>query len=237
MIFKLIISLYSVFTLQEFNETVYRAYVSDDTQLWEETLNRGAASFSFENEDEIFKLSLGYYGLIGNYIGVGKEEEAQKLFDFIKPIIEKMLDKNPGSSRFNALRGALYGFEINMNSYKAMYLGPRSMKHINASVEIDPQNPQAWVEKGNMLYYMPDMVGGDKQKGIEYYQKAIKLFEQQNNLENCWLYLNTIVVLGQWYFETNAKQKSIACYQKVLAIEPDFKWVKKLIEKQSKGVN
>ena len=222
---------------REFNETVYKAYISDNTQLWEETLSLGAGSFSFENEDEIYKLSLGYYGLIGNYIGVGKEVEAKKLLNFIEPIIEKMLNNNPGSSRFNALRGALYGFEINMNGYKAMYLGPKSMKHINAAVDIDSKNPQAWVEKGNMLYYMPDMVGGDKQKGIEAYLKAIKLFEQQNNLENCWLYLNTIVVLGQWYFETNAPQKSMECYQKVLAIEPNFKWVKNLIEKQAKGAN
>jgi tetratricopeptide (TPR) repeat protein len=237
MILKLILSLYTVFTLQEFNETVYRAYVSDNTQLWEEMLNKGAGSFSFENEDEIYKLSLAYYGLIGNYIGVEKEDEAKKLLSFVEPIVDKMLDRNSKSSRFNALRGALYGFEINLNGYKAMFLGPKSMKHINAAVEIDPENPQAWVEKGNMLYYMPDVVGGDKQKGIESYQKAIELFEKQNNLKNCWLYLNTIVVLGQWYFETNAPQKSMECYQKALAIEPDFKWVEKLIEKQSEGVN
>ncbi|PLX22817.1 MAG: hypothetical protein C0599_05595 [Salinivirgaceae bacterium] len=235
MITNLVVSILAIFTLQEFNETLYKAYVYDNNQLWEETLNQGAAVFSFDHEDEMYSLALGHYGLIGKYIGVEKEDEAKKLLEFIRPIIDKMLEKNPQSSRFNALRGALYGFEINMDSYKAMFLGPKSMKHINKAVDLDPDNPQAWVEKGNMLYYMPDMFGGDKQKGIEAYQKAIELFENQANHRFCWLYLNTMVVLGQWYYETNESQKSLECYKKILAIEPNFKWANELLMKQNKA--
>ena len=60
------------------------------------------------------------------------------------------------------------------------------------------------------------------------------LFEKNNDLRYCWLYLNTIVVLGQWYYDSGEPQKSLDCYEKVLAREPDFKWVKKLVENQRK---
>lgn len=232
MIVNFLLGLFSVFTIQDFDIAVYKAFVTGDTELWEVTLRQGTGTFSLDQEDEIYKLSLGYYGLIGNYLGNNKNDEAKKHLAFIQPIVEKMLEKNPQSSRFHALRGALYAFGINLNKYKAMYLGPKSQGHIEKAVELDSENPQAWVEKGNMLYYMPSMFGGDKQKGIAAYQKAIKLFEQQNNLKTCWLYLNTIVVLGQWYFETDAPQKSLACYKKVLTMEPDFKYVKSLMKKQ-----
>lgn len=235
MIVNFIISLTTVFTLQQFDESIYKAYVSGDTELWEKTLVKGTGAFSIENKDAIYKLSLGYYGLIGNYLTAGKEDEAEKHLDFIEQIVKKMLDRNPKSSRFNALRGALYAFEINLSTYKAMFLGPKSQTYIEKAVELDPRNPQAWVEYGNMLYYMPSIFGGDKRKGIEAYQKAILLFEKKNELDYCWLYLNTIVGLGQWYYDNGEPRKSLECYQKVLTKEPDFKWVKKLMENQMKG--
>jgi tetratricopeptide (TPR) repeat protein len=237
MILNFILGLTTVFTLQQFDEAIYEAYVTGDTYLWEKTLEKGVGTFNLSQKDAIYKLSLAYYGLIGNYINAEKLNEAEKHIEYIKPIIEKMLDRNPGSSRFNALRGALYAFEINLSSYKAMFLGPKSQKYIEKAVDLDSSEPQAWVEYGNMMYYMPSIFGGDKAKGIEAYQKAIGLFENKNQLKHSWLYLNTIAVLGQWYFQMDEPKKSEACYKKVLSIEPQFKWVKELIKKQKRENN
>jgi tetratricopeptide (TPR) repeat protein len=114
-----------------------------------------------------------------------------------------------------------------LNKIKAVVLGPESMKHINHAVEIGPERPQGWIEKGNALFYMPKMFGGSKEKALEAYRKAIRLMEEDPaRISDNWMYLNLLMILGQSYEETDQLQMAKTTYEKVLQVEPGFTYMR-----------
>jgi tetratricopeptide (TPR) repeat protein len=101
------------------------------------------------------------------------------------------------------------------------------MKNINHALEIGPDSPQGWIEKGNALFYMPKMFGGSKEKALESYNKAIQLMEKEPEMiSRNWMYINVLMILGQSYEETDNLQLAKTTYEKILKIEPGFTYMR-----------
>ena len=50
---------------------------------------------------------------------------------------------------------------------------------MNKALELDPQNIQAIIDKGNQLFYAPEMLGGDKKEALTYFLKAANILEKK----------------------------------------------------------
>ena len=137
----------------------------------------------------------------------------------------KLLEKSPENPTLLAYKGAYIGFTIGISNLKAIYLGRRSLRYIDKSLELDPENIQGNIEKGNSLYYCPSAFGGDKAEAIKYFVKAVKSFEKKGLVVNNWMYINTMTALGQAYEATNQIQLAKLCYEKIIRIFPNFMWV------------
>jgi hypothetical protein len=88
---------------------------------------------------------------------------------------------------------------IAVNKSKAIFLGSESSANINKTCELDPNNIQAIIDKGNRLYYATSAYGGDKKEALKYYLKGIKLIEKNNDFDQNRAYLNPLTLIAQAY--------------------------------------
>jgi tetratricopeptide (TPR) repeat protein len=208
-------------------EQVYQAFVSDRMEAWDRVivdLTNRKANLSDERLTELINY---YYGYVGWAIGQGMDRKAKDYIQEAENLIDELLERHAGMPELFAYKGAFIGYRIGLNKIKAVVLGPESMRNINHAVDIGPDNPQGWIEKGNALFYMPKMFGGSKEKALEAYNMAIRLLEKDPAMtRHNWMYLNVLMILGQSYEHTGQLQKAKTTYEKVLQIEPAFTYMR-----------
>ncbi|MFC2086959.1 tetratricopeptide repeat protein [Bacteroidota bacterium] len=215
--------LYAIHGHENIRNAFYQAYINNDVEEISVELDFRLKSIR-ENEitDDILLVE---YGLIGYYIGNEKFDKARFLLTRTKLHVSWLQSVYPENSLYLALQGASCGFEIGMDWRKAFYLGPGSLELINNSIELNTNSPYGWIEKANAEYYEPKMLGRREEIAVEYYTKAIYLFEKFQHTKN-WMYLNTMVQLGKLHTELGNYTKAYEIYSRLLDIEPDFLWVK-----------
>lgn len=208
-------------------EQVYHAFISNQMELWDQVIQEFNKNRSSLTDARLVQLVNYYYGYIGWAIGEDRNKEAKIYLKEAKELVDDLLERTPDNSDLHAYMGALLGYEIGLNKIKAVVLGPESMKHIDRAIELNPDRPQGWIEKGNALFYMPKMFGGSKEKALEAYSKAIQLMEEQPEmLKQNWMYLNVLIIQGQSYEKTDQLDTAKSVYEKALQFEPDMTWLR-----------
>lgn len=213
------------FSQSPYTNPIYKAYSRGKMDTWLVLMNACEKNVNAESSEGQLELISYYYGYTAWLIGAEKFDTAEEYIDKSEVIIEKLLGKSPKNATLMAYKGAYIAFTIGISNFKAIYLGPKSIKYINKSLELDPENIQGNIEKGNSMYYRPSVFGGDKREAIEYYVKAVENFEEQGLDVNNWMYINTMTALGQAYEVTNQIQLAKLCYEKIIRIFPNFMWV------------
>jgi tetratricopeptide (TPR) repeat protein len=180
------------------------------------------------NINTLFFLAQAQYGYIGYLLGTNEKRLARQYLTEAEGNIERILNAQPKNADALALKAAFVAFHISLSPYKAPILGPRSMSLINDALTINPNSIQAIIEKANAAHYAPSMFGGDPLEAINYYLKAISIFEKQNGgtPPQLWVYLNVYAQLALAYEKSKQIDKASATYKRILVIAPDFKWVK-----------
>lgn len=191
-----------------FKADLYKAYIKGDMFLWQSILGNKNLSDNSTYENKVDCLD-GYYGLTAWLLGNGKKKEASVALTKGSEIIEQILKQKPDDATTLAYKAAFYGFAIGIQKFKAVILGPKSMQLVNEALEKDPENIQAHIEKGNILFYSPMLVGGDKTKSVEFYQKACLLMERKQLVQENWTYLSTSVQLAQVLEKNGEKGKAL----------------------------
>ena len=211
-----------------YSEEIYQAYVDGDMEKWKSLIQ----IMNKEKKDPVqlgflYELGLLKYGFIAYCIDHDMKEEAREQIETVLEDIEDMIEIDPEFAKGYALWGAVYGFRIQLNPFRAVYLGPRSMDKIEKSIGLDPKTAAGWLEMANSEFYRPAIFGGDKEQSIETYKKAILYFEKDaSDLKNNWHYLNALVALANAYEETDQLNNAVLQYEKILSIAPDFAWVR-----------
>ena len=224
-VITLLFSMQSGFSQSPYNDAIYKAYSRGKMDKWYELMHTCEENVDQNNLEEQLELLSYYYGYTAWLIGAKKNDTAEEYIEISEEIIDKLLEESPENATLMAYKGAYIAFTIGISNLKAIYLGPKSVKYINKSIELDPENIQGNIEKGNSMYYRPSVFGGDKNEAIEYYVKAVKSFEKQGLVVNNWMYINTMTALGQAYEATDQIQQAKLCYEKIIRIFPNFMWV------------
>lgn len=221
----LLLSMQLGFSQSTYRDSIYKAYSRGKMDKWYELMHTCEKNVNQNNLEEQFELINYYYGYTAWLIGAEKYDSAKEYIDKSEEIIDKLLDESPENATLLAYKGAYIAFTIGISNLKAIYLGSKSTKYINKSLELDPESIQGNIEKGNSMYYRPSVFGGDKAEAIKYYVKAVKNFEKQGLVVNNWMYINTMTALGQAYEATDQIQLAKLCYEKIIRILPNFMWV------------
>ena len=169
------------------------------------------------------------YGLIGYEIGAGKKDLARIYVNKADIYLDKLLDDHPNNAQLHSLSGALYGYKIGLAFYKAPFLGPKSLYHIEKSIEIDPSEPMGYIEKGNSLLYRPAALGGDKNKALTFYRKALKLMEARNDLKCNWQQMLLRAFILKTLYETNQTAEAKAFNLEMQKDYGSMDWIKQFV--------
>lgn len=213
---------------KSYNEQIYNAFINGRMDLWEYNMNKMEEEYLRDrNIQKLYDLTYALYGYIAYCIVTDDKNKARYYLNKARRNVNTLLKYHSSKAEIYSLKGAMYGFEIGMNPLKALDYGIKSIKSINKAMELDKNNARVLMELGNMKYYTPKILGGGLKKAIYYHEKAVSVFElNENELEGNWLYLLVLTNLGRWYDEDNKANKAKTIYKKILVIEPDYLWVK-----------
>ena len=82
------------------------------------------------------------------------------------------------SSEALVLKAQIWQMQISLKPMKlGRTLGPQAEIAIKEAMRIDPENPRAYLLRGQTLYYTPEAFGGDKVKACEDFNSAKERFE------------------------------------------------------------
>lgn len=169
------------------------------------------------------------YGLVGYQIGAKNKDLARVYVDKADDYLDKLLYGHPRNAQLHSLAGAFYGYKIALAFYKAPFLGPKCMYHLEEAIELDPKEPMGYIEKGNSLLYRPAAFGGDKNKALTLYRKALKLMEARNTLKCNWQHMLLRAFILKALYETNQTAEANAF---MLAMKKDYgsmEWIKSFV--------
>lgn len=219
-----LLSLQSLKAQNNYREAIYNTYIDGNMAGWKDIIDE------FEKQDlntldQQLELLSYYYGYIGYLISYKNKDQADHYIDKGEQLIDRLIEQYPDNATLNAYKGSFMSYRMALSRAKAITLGPQSMKYIDKAITLDPNNIQALTDKGNMLYYAPGIFGGNKKKGIIHYEKAVEMMENTQQTNN-WFYLNSLTSLAQRYQEMKDNAKAIKTYEKILAKEPNYKWVR-----------
>jgi tetratricopeptide (TPR) repeat protein len=159
-------------------------------------------------------------------MGKKQFETAQEFIERAEKLNNQVIRSSQKNATAYSYKGAFMGFRIGLNRMKSVYLWPESRGYIDRALKLEPTNVQAIIDKGNMLYYSPGMLGGDKEDAVVLFLKAEKLMEKNKETDHNWVYLNLLVTLAKASEKLDKPQEAKLFYEKALQKEPNFRWVK-----------
>ncbi len=214
-------------TQKDHNEKIYEAYVTGRMHIWKDALQSMTEKYRRTPSDSLlYDVLLAQYGLIGYYLEEDRNDEARSLLETADGYLE-ILQEKPGHEVEALLFDASFkAFHINLRPRRGMSLGPRSSRLIDQALEMDPRYPRGHLEKGNMTFHAPRLLGGSKKESVKHYERAVTLWERHLPENHKWLYLSTLANLAKAQKETGDLDQAIATLEKALQFEPEFRWVR-----------
>jgi tetratricopeptide (TPR) repeat protein len=213
------------------NETrSYQAYLSGIKSFWKQAVQEKQQEYeSSPGNKQRYELSLTLYGLLGATFRDEDEKMFDEFVDQTEAHLQALSKGTPYEAEAKALLSSVYGYKIAYDPWKGMFLGGKSSKLVEEAVEMAPDSPIAWKMFAGSKHHTPAAFGGDVATAIEAYQKAIKLWQENNQEKNNWLYLDTYVWLGMAYKEQGMEVEANEIFRKALDHEPQFSWVRSLL--------
>ncbi len=226
---------------QDYQGRIYSAYLTGRMDVWKTTMEEMERKAAAGNDlSLLYELTEVQYGYIGYCLSVKQKKEAERVLILAEEQARRLQEKKFRLPRVYSLLGAFYGYRVSLQPIRAPYFGKKSEEANTEALRLDPAEPQAWLEKGNIAYYKPAIFGGSKTEAVPYYEKAVSLYEASpERSDRNWVYLNCLAGLGIAYEETDQFEKAGKVYRKLLEMEPGFKWVRdelypRFLEKQSR---
>jgi tetratricopeptide (TPR) repeat protein len=216
----------NIYSQTTYSSSIYIAFIHRDMNRWENVIHTIELSKSVNTINQKLEIINYYYGYIGYLIGKNEFDKAEKLITKGEKLINQVLHDSPKDATALSFKGSFMGFEIGTCKYKALFLGTESKNYINNALKIDPENVQALIDKGNILYYAPKLFGGDKKEALVYFLKGAKILEKNKETEQNWVYFNLLSIIASAYEKTDKLAEAKQIYEKILLNEPDLIWVK-----------
>lgn len=218
-------------TAQSSSETQYAAYLKASKTMWEKSIQLA----SQEKGKETFEVAMAMYGLLNNTMATKDEETFDEYKDDTIDLLKKLIEENPDWGEPKAVLSSTYGLVMAYSPMKGMILGMKSSSLMDDAMRLQPES--ALVQKlyaGSKLY-TPKMFGGDPEEAVVAYSKSISLYNEQENTEGNWLYLDAMMGLAMSYKSTEQDDKAKSTLEEAIAIEPQYYWAKSTLEQMKKS--
>jgi tetratricopeptide (TPR) repeat protein len=162
--------------------------------------------------------------------GMQRGGESGPLLVRARAALEKSIAAKP-LPESHAVLSSVLGEMIGADPSLGMTLGPLSGQELQAAEATGALNPRVWMLRGISSLYTPAEYGGSITNAESELSKAIALFASDRPIspEPSWGRAEAYAWLGQVLQKENKSDDAIAAYNKALALEPGFMWVKMVL--------
>lgn len=188
--------------------------------------------------EQLYAYGLYYLAYAQHWLvlhGRGKNDDALLTLYLPKAIAnaETLIRLRPEWAEGHLLLSTMYGIKLSTQLTLLFSLGPAIERHLQRASELAPNNPRVLYVQASAYFVKPGIAGGSIKKAVEYWRRAVQIFEQERlgtkhrqNLEPSWGYVETLAGLGRALEAQGEMQEARVTYQKALSIEPEYVWVK-----------
>lgn len=137
-----------------------------------------------------------------------------------------------------ALLTSFFGEKMRLDPAAGMQYGPRAQQLLGQAMALAPSNPRVVMLNALSTFFTPEMWGGSQQRGLEGFRKAAALFEEEDlddPLLPAWGHEEAYAWVGLAEVELGNTAAARTAYEKALAINPEFGWVKYTLLPQLDG--
>ncbi|MEO1049131.1 MAG: tetratricopeptide repeat protein [Bacteroidota bacterium] len=221
----LCVALCAFSTISDGNKKFYNAYISGIQSFWHDGIRVMKETDLSDNETK-FQLAVGQYGLLNATMKDKDEKTFDEFADNTIETFEELIDDDYKVAECKAVLSSIYGLKMAYSPWKGIYLGSKSNRLMEEAKKNGEDSPLVWKLYGGSKLFTPKTWGGNPEKAVAALEEAVRLFESKGQIENNWLYLDTMALLGIAYAKTKDQERARATFNKALEIEPDFGWVK-----------
>jgi tetratricopeptide (TPR) repeat protein len=218
-----------VYPESPYRKAFYNMFINRDMNKWGVLIHKIETVKPTASVDQKLEFLDYYYGYIGHLIGKKQYETAELELTHAEKLLNEVLRVAPGNATAYAYKGSFVGFHIAISKLKSIYLSREVDSYIDKAFELDSQNVQANIDRGNSFFYSPWLVGGDKNEALNYYLRAAKLIEKNKETDQNWRYLNILTLIAITYEKLDMTEESKLAYEKVLRYEPNYTLVKSVL--------
>lgn len=174
-----------------------------------------------------------YMGLahnrIANLMATTDEKQALTHVDQAIEHLQQATKLDGSFAEAHALLSSVYGRKIGMKPMLGMIMGPKADVAIKKAKQLDPDNPRIIYIEAMSDFHKPETWGGSIERAIDGLQRAAGLFAEEtvtDPLMPDWGHDETYAWLGIAYIRKEQPDDARQAFEKALAINPDFGWVK-----------
>ena len=194
---------------------------------WPWVINKMLADPKLQNTEGQLEILTYYYGLVGHLMDVGQKKQASENLRKANDLAIKLYKTNPDNPLLLGLMSNLTGFQIALSPLKATTLAKGMMNKAKKSIAKGPNDPYVNILYSNILFYMPGIFGGDTEKALQGYKKALQTMEADPELKkNNWMYIQLMVTIGVVEEKRENYVEAQKMYRKVLELYPEYAHVK-----------
>lgn len=215
-----------IYSETPYKRTLYNAFINREMYKWGTIIQSMETGKPETTVDQKLELINYYYGYTGFLIGKKQYKVAEIMINRGEKLIHQVMKASPNNATVYAFNGSFLGFRMGISKLKVFSLNRESLEDINKAYKLDPQNVQALIGKGNVLFYTPALFGGDKEESLKYYLKALRILENNKDTNQNWVYLNLLTTIAMAYDKTDRPKDAKLICEKILRKEPNYKWIK-----------
>lgn len=162
--------------------------------------------------------------------GLHRSAEVPALVEKARSVLERSNSLKP-MPETHALLSSVLGRLIGADPSLGMTLGPAAQEEMAAALESGPNNPRVWLLRGTSSMFTPEQWGGGLPVAETQLNKAIELFANDHPVAPApsWGKAEAYVWLGQVLQREKKSADAVAAYNKALALEPNYMWVKNVL--------
>ena len=170
-----------------YKATAFNLFLNGKISQWPWVINKMVADPKLQDTEGQLEILTYYYGLVGHLMDVGQKKQASENLRKANELAMKLYKTNPDNPLLLGLMSNLTGFQIALSPLKATTLAKGMMNKAKKSIAKGPNDPHVNILYSNILFYMPGIFGGDTEKALQGYKKALQTMEADPELKknNC----------------------------------------------------
>ncbi len=216
----------------QLDSITYKSFAHRQFSAWPDIIILETKSLSPDGSSlqDVERLFINYYGYIGHLLDSQLQDEATIWLQKAKKAFKPYLKKYSNEASINALNSIFIAYEIALAPIKAPFKMRSLLSAIKKAEEIDNTNYLVKISQGNVAFYFPEVLGGDKKEALDHYMHVYSYFKLNPDIARYdWVYLNTLSTICLAHEKLGQYKEALEWAKLALRVAPDFVIVKELI--------